>query len=541
MATQKTDLMKMNIFSSNSSLNSTDLNENFKIIEEEFNDRSVNVKWFGAKGDGSTDDTTAIQNAVNYVKSMGTGTVYFPDGTYMISATIYADFGRFALAGAGGSRSVIRGTATHKGVLVQIGNRLGNKRDNVVLRGMTFQNSGGDGLHLENVSSYLIDDCQFNHNKGHGLYAYQSWVGVVNASQFYRNEIDGFFSDTNVQGLSFTGAHFIENKRNGLYAPRKSSITGCIFEENVETDILIENRQGLFLGGNYFEAGLDSGHRIKIVDSNGITLEANGIGDNRSSVYVTGNSRNITISNSYSSYNFDDAFYSNYRQTYIDADCKKIRVYRNHGPVVVHPNAIKQVDFGNRSNVRDFNFPQGEFNTLIGGIPAGWAVYNGTPTCTIIPSIAGECAKALRVTFLMAKGMYFFRTISGLKPNTVYTLAALFQLQSDGTKGHFGFYGAPETTLLPSDGRHYYNFNGGPTVATAACKSDSAGKLKVGFGSNQACTYDIEWFSVLEGYYDPDTFPRKYDRFQPNVLQSPDGSYFLLKIDNQGAICTQKL
>lgn len=541
MATQKTDLMKLNSFSSNSSINYADINENFKIIESEFNARSVNVKWFGAKGDGSTDDTTAIQNTINYVQNLGTGTVYFPDGIYMVSATLNADFGQFALVGAGGNRSVIRGTATHKGVLVQIGNRLGNKRDNVVLRGLTFRNAGADGVHLEYVSSYLIDDCQFKYNKGHGLYGYQSWVGVITASQFYLNEMDGFYSDTNVQGLSFIGAHFIDNKRNGLYAPRKSSITGCIFEKNVETDITIENRQGLFLGGNYFESGMTSGHRIKIIDSNGITLEGNGIGDNRSSVYVTGNSRNITISNSFTSYDFDDSFYSNYRQTYVDANCKKIRVYRNHGPVVVHPNAVKQVDFGNRSVVRDFNFPKGEFNTLTGGVPTGWAEYNGAPVCTIIPSIAGECPNALRVTFPVAKGTYFYRTLTGLKPNTVYTLAAMFRLQSDGTKGHFGFYGAPETTLLPSDHRHYYNFNGGPTVATAACKSDAAGNLKIGFGSNQACTFDIEWFSVLEGYYDPDTFPRKYERFQPNVLQSPDGSYFLLKVDNLGVVSTQKL
>lgn len=44
----------------------------------------VSVKDFGAKGDGSTDDTVAVQNAVSFV-AMG-GVVYFPRGTYRISS-----------------------------------------------------------------------------------------------------------------------------------------------------------------------------------------------------------------------------------------------------------------------------------------------------------------------------------------------------------------------------------------------------------------------------------------------------------------------
>lgn len=39
---------------------------------------SVNVRWFGAKGDGVTDDTFAIQTAVDFCSSQGSGTVFFP-------------------------------------------------------------------------------------------------------------------------------------------------------------------------------------------------------------------------------------------------------------------------------------------------------------------------------------------------------------------------------------------------------------------------------------------------------------------------------
>jgi len=51
----------------------------FKRIRED--ESFVNVKWFGAKGDGVTDDTAAINRAVGN----GGVTVYIPEGTYLIN------------------------------------------------------------------------------------------------------------------------------------------------------------------------------------------------------------------------------------------------------------------------------------------------------------------------------------------------------------------------------------------------------------------------------------------------------------------------
>lgn len=44
-----------------------------------------NVKNYGAAGDGSTDDRASIDAAITAANSAGGGTVYFPDGTYMVS------------------------------------------------------------------------------------------------------------------------------------------------------------------------------------------------------------------------------------------------------------------------------------------------------------------------------------------------------------------------------------------------------------------------------------------------------------------------
>lgn len=48
----------------------------------------LNVKDFGAVGNGSADDTVAIQNALNNAETNGVGIVYFPPGIYLISTTI---------------------------------------------------------------------------------------------------------------------------------------------------------------------------------------------------------------------------------------------------------------------------------------------------------------------------------------------------------------------------------------------------------------------------------------------------------------------
>lgn len=73
----------------------------------------VNVKTFqaaGAKGDGSTDDTTAIQAALDACRSAGGGIVYFPQGTYMLSmATRTGGFAGNACALMYGANTTILG------------------------------------------------------------------------------------------------------------------------------------------------------------------------------------------------------------------------------------------------------------------------------------------------------------------------------------------------------------------------------------------------------------------------------------------------
>ena len=47
-------------------------------------DGTFNAKWWGAKGDNTTDDSAAAQAAIDAVAAIGGGTVLFPPGTYIV-------------------------------------------------------------------------------------------------------------------------------------------------------------------------------------------------------------------------------------------------------------------------------------------------------------------------------------------------------------------------------------------------------------------------------------------------------------------------
>lgn len=59
----------------------------------------VNVKDFGAKGDGVTDDTIAIQNAIDYVQNINTASVLLSDGTNStrFGGCVYIPNGKYKL------------------------------------------------------------------------------------------------------------------------------------------------------------------------------------------------------------------------------------------------------------------------------------------------------------------------------------------------------------------------------------------------------------------------------------------------------------
>lgn len=67
---------------------------------------NVKAASYGAVGDGSTDDSTAVAAAITAASAAGGGTVYFPKGTYKISGTLTVPVG-VSLLGSGAGASTL--------------------------------------------------------------------------------------------------------------------------------------------------------------------------------------------------------------------------------------------------------------------------------------------------------------------------------------------------------------------------------------------------------------------------------------------------
>lgn len=185
---------------------------------------TVSVKDFGAMGDGVTDDTAAIQAAIDFVYAAGGGTVLVPTGVYLINAPL-SIISAVSLIGKGQRSSIIRkttntvasGSATARGGAVTdsfsvdsiIELRHGNNSysNYILISEITLEKSSyaassygvyaprADHIELRNV---YIANCQT------GYYTFDTWMseftnvyvyGAVTSFQ-WANDSTGFGTGT---------------------------------------------------------------------------------------------------------------------------------------------------------------------------------------------------------------------------------------------------------------------------------------------------------------------------------------------------------
>lgn len=109
----------------------------------------ISVKDFGAVGDGTTDDSTAFQAAIDYCEANSLGSLYVPTAQgeiYMLKATVYINRGDFTLFGFGGNVNNISNvgyiTSDVVGMtLFDYGKSLSNPSSTLSILGLAFKSN----------------------------------------------------------------------------------------------------------------------------------------------------------------------------------------------------------------------------------------------------------------------------------------------------------------------------------------------------------------------------------------------------------------
>lgn len=215
------------------------------------NDRSGNVRGFGATGDGKTDDTAAIQRAING----GLGLVYFPKGKYRITKTLVAELektGFSSLKGEGsaeilmeGSGPAIRLVGTHfkSADPWNFSNDIWDRERMPVIDSLAIIGSHPEAVGIEAVGTMQMTLTRlFIRNAFHAIHLTGNNRNIVISDcHFYQNRGIGiYYDDVNLHQSNIVGCHISYNDGGGIVSRggnvRNIQITGCDIESNMGKD-----------------------------------------------------------------------------------------------------------------------------------------------------------------------------------------------------------------------------------------------------------------------------------------------------------------
>jgi len=339
----------------------------------------VNVLDYGAVGDNTTDNTTAIQNALNAAAG---GECYFPEGNYRVTGELTLP-GRTQLVGDGPISSVIyyRTSAT-------TANRLfsADDVDNIYFRdlGLVCDNGAGSqattAIWLEGTSGPVTDihfDRVYVSNfQSYGIYMqtdvyyfsanrcriFGTSNAVSNGGTGTTNAI-GLFLGDNINAIRVTDSRISLNDvaiESGFSNQKYSLVLiGNYFESNgltgapTEYDtVSLRKWSSVHFAGNYCEANLtgtntDDGF-LKLVSCRGVNIEGNlfacaigGVSKTKNAISIKTATYGVTVQSN----EFQDPI-TNY--IYVGDGNSTVFAYRNYydafgTPVITYANIMAKM------------------------------------------------------------------------------------------------------------------------------------------------------------------------------------------------------
>ena len=284
------------------------------------NSSVFNVKDFGAKGDGNTPDSAAIQKALDEAGKVQ-GTVYFPSGNYRCHdlkvspyTTVLAEpqwaYGRPDVGAvlvidnenADCVLNISQAFGCHIRGLFLRGNRKTKKiqhgifqnhaeytriENSPVIDEVSITNFSGHGIYLLRIWLFIIRHSIFHSNAGHGV-CINGWDGFVTDNQFSGNGKSGFATEPGGGSTVMFTANRVEwNGEYGLYLAGGDcwNVTGNAFDRNYGAAVFANRVSNATFTGNVFRRngknasnlleGLDESCQMLIQSCRGISVTGN--------------------------------------------------------------------------------------------------------------------------------------------------------------------------------------------------------------------------------------------------------------------------
>ncbi len=233
----------------------------------------VDVKDKGAKGDGLTDDTAAIQLAINEVAGTG-GTVLVPDGVYMVNAAgkkrlrLKSDmtlkltgatlkaipnsskyYSILSISGASnvavvggvleGDREKHMGESGQRGMGIEIE----RGAQHILISGVTARNMWGDGFYVQGAEDVTFCSVTADYNRRQGLSIIAA-NGLVVTNSVFKNtrgtrpssgiDLEPDSPSQEIINVRIQGSHFLDNAGAGLLIHgKKGPISNVVISDNV--------------------------------------------------------------------------------------------------------------------------------------------------------------------------------------------------------------------------------------------------------------------------------------------------------------------
>ncbi|MFK2889905.1 right-handed parallel beta-helix repeat-containing protein [Dyella flagellata] len=259
----------------------------------------VNVRQFGAMGNGSMDDTKAIQAAIDALPASG-GTIVVPDGTYMINALkgiSLRSHTRLSLHSGAALKAI--GNDARRYWVVKAWNVNNVEIEGGGIIGDRYSHRGsaggewGYGINISSSDKVYVHDITIQDCWGDGLLigALGSGHGMVESTNVTLNRVKS--KNNRRQGMSITPSnhvYVVNSSFTGTHGTAPQS--GIDIEPRAQGWVSQVRLENTSLSGNDGN-GLEVHHNVDALTLNKVTAEHNkGFG-----VY-TGGPKNLTIANS---------------------------------------------------------------------------------------------------------------------------------------------------------------------------------------------------------------------------------------------------